>query len=195
MNKQLLIGCGILRKEITWLINKNRWPLDTVFLDSSLHIDFEKLDKGLTSKLKKHSNRDVIVFYGECHPLMDNIIEDFNVMRSKGQNCVDMLLGNEVFTRELSNGAYFLLEDWALRWDSICSKTFGENHEVTRQIFQDDRKYMLGLKTPCSGNFTTEAEIAAQQIGLPFRWMEVGLDNLEATLFLLLEQKGSKKNG
>ena len=35
-NRLLLLGCGILRKETRLLIEKNRWPMDTMFLDSAL---------------------------------------------------------------------------------------------------------------------------------------------------------------
>lgn len=195
MSKQTLLGCGILKKEINWLIKKNNWLLDTVFLDSALHIDFEKLSKSLSTKLAQHSKEDVKIFYGACHPLMDDMLEKANVIRTKGQNCVDILLGNDLFTTELTNGAYFLLEDWALRWNYISIKTFGKYNEITRQIFQSDRKYMLGIITPCSGDFTKEAEMAAKAVGLPLRWKEIGLDDLEEALFNLLDHKGSKIYG
>lgn len=195
MNKQTLIGCGILKKEINWLIEKNNWPLKTVFLDSALHIDFEKMYKGLSTKLAQHSMDDIKIFYGACHPLMDDILENANVFRTKGQNCVDILLGNDLFTKELTNGAYFLLEDWAMRWNYISTKTFGNDNEITREIFQSDRKYMLGIITPCSDDFTKEAEMAAKDVGLPLKWTEVSLDNLEEALYSLLNQKDSKIYG
>lgn len=194
-NKHILVGCGILKKEINWLIKKNNWLLDTVFLDSSLHINFEKLQKNLSLALKKQSDKNTFVFYGECHPLIDNILRDANTFRTAGQNCVDILLGNEVFTRELSNGAFFLLEDWANRWNYISKKTFGDNKEIVQQIFREDRKYILALRTPCSGYFSKEAEIMARYVDLPLRWLDVGLENLESVLFLSLQEKGDKSNG
>jgi hypothetical protein len=188
-DKQLLIGCGILKKEINWLIATNNWQLNTFFIDSSLHIDFEKLHKSLTREIKKHSGHDCIVFYGACHPLMNTILDKACLTRTNGQNCVEMLLGHDLFTEELTKGAYFLLEDWALRWDLIISKTFGNNLEITKQIFQEDRKYLLALNTPCSGDFTKEAELAAQKIGLPLKWMDVGLVNLKLVLLSAINQK------
>ena len=181
-NKHILVGCGILKKEINWLIKKNNWRLDTFFLDSTLHINFEKLQKNLSSALKKHSDKNTFVFYGECHPLIENILRDANTFRTAGQNCVDILLGNKVFTKELSDGAFFLLEDWATRWDYICKKTFGDNKEIVRQIFREDRKYILALRTPCSGDFSKEAGIMAWHVDLPLRWMNVELDSLESVL-------------
>lgn len=181
-NRLLLVGCGILKNEIRHLIEANHWPLDTYFLDSALHIDFEALSQSLKSALAAHAGRNTIVFYGCCHPLMEKMLEDAGTIRTVGQNCVDMLLGNEMFTEELSKGAFFLLEDWARRWELISEKTFGKNREVMREIFRGDRKYMLALETPCSGDFRAEAEAAAAAAGLPLRWMNVSLDHLKTVI-------------
>ena len=181
-NRFLLIGCGILKKEVMCLIGKNSWPLDTVFFNSALHTDFEELSKNLTSCLAEYSHRTIIVFYGACHPCMENIIGDARTFRTAGQNCIEMLLGSKVFTEELSKGAFFLLEDWARNWDSVMNKTFGGNSEGMKEIFQGDRKYLLCLKTPCSGDFSHEADEIGRKTGLPLVWRDVSLDNLESVL-------------
>lgn len=171
------------------MIEANGWPIDTIFFDSALHIDFGQLSKCLTSSLRKFRERDVIVFYGCCHPLMEMILGEEKTFRTPGQNCVDMLLGNAVFTDELSKGAFFLLEDWAQRWERILIKTFGENPKVIREIFQGDRAYLLGIRTPCSDDFGTEAEAAARLVGLPLYWMDVSLDHLESVLQVTISRK------
>lgn len=178
----LLLGCGILQKEIRFLIEKNGWPLDTHFLDSALHIDFGKLSLALTSALKRHAERETIVFYGACHPLMEKILVSANTFRTEGQNCVEMLLGTDLFTKELEQGAFFLLDEWARRWERIVTATFGTNKEVIREIYQGDRSYLLCLSTPCSGDYKAEAEEAGRLVGLPQRWLDVSLDHLESVL-------------
>ena len=181
-NKLVLISFGILKKEIAFLIRKNNWPVEPYFLNSSLHIDFEKLSGSLYAALSKYKNRETIVFYGACHPLMERILENSKTIRSKGQNCAEMLLGKTIFNRELAGGAYFLLEDWALRWDEIIRKTFGNTPEIIKDIFKGDRSVILALRTPWSGNFEAQALHAGQTVGLPVKWMDVSLDNLESVL-------------
>ncbi len=188
-SRLLLIGCGILSKEIRWLIDKNRWPVDVDFLESSLHIDFRKLGSCLTCALDEHRGRELFVFYGCCHPLMDSMLQEAHTFRTEGQNCVDMLLGHEVFSRELENGAFFLLEDWARSWDAVITKTFGTNEALIKDIFRGDRKYLLCLRTPCSGDFSREAEGAGIKVGLPVRWMDVSLDHLESVLHDAITRK------
>jgi len=150
----------------------------------------DKLSAGLTGALEKHRGRDIIVFYGCCHPLMEQMLAEAGAIRTEGQNCVDMLLGHARFSEELEHGAFFLLEEWARRWRYIITKAFGTtNVEVIREIFQADRKYLLCVRTPCSRDFTAEAERAGELVGLPIRWTDTTLDNLEAVLQRAIVQR------
>jgi Protein of unknown function (DUF1638) len=180
--KRVFIGCGILRKEIRLLAAKNGWSADYRFLDSSMHYDFERLEKGLAGQFLKNAGRPIVVCYGACHPLIDTMVRDAGAVRTASQNCVEMLLGPEEFTSELEQGAFFLIEDWAGRFKEITMETFGNNEGVAREIFRGDRKYLLGLRTRCSGDFSREAEAASEFIGLPLRWRDVTLDVLETVL-------------
>ncbi|NWF35402.1 DUF1638 domain-containing protein [Mariprofundus sp. KV] len=185
----LLIGCGILQKEIRYLIEKNSWQMDTSFMRSALHNNIGKLEKGLTGSLAKRADRETIVFYGCCHPDMDRIIEKGNSLRTPGQNCVDILLGRELFDLELERGAFFLLEEWAQRWSPITEMVFGKNPEVIRSVFQEAHKYILAIRTPCSDDFSEEAQEVASIVGLPLQWMDVGLEHLESTLDQTMQKK------
>ena len=189
----LLLGCGILQKEVKFLIEKNGWPLDTDFLDSSLHVNFEKLAHELQTGILRNKERDIIVFYGCCHPRMEKILETARTFRTEGQNCVEMLLGREKFMEELTNGAFFLLEDWALRWDEAIGNSFGDNPDVAREIFQLSSKSLLCLRTPCSGNFEKAADEVGDKVGLPVRWLDVGLGHLEEVLRQAVERKFRKQ--
>jgi hypothetical protein len=187
--KPILIGCGILKVEVEFLIAKNHWSIDTHFLDSSLHINFKALQTQLCCALDCHQHRNRMVFYGACHPLMEQILDNYQTIRTEGQNCVEMLLGRERFMDELAQGAFFLLEDWALHWDSVILATFGNYPKVIKEIFQQEHKYILCLNTPCSHDFSAEAKAAAEMVGLPVKSLDVSLDFLELTLEKLLTQK------
>ena len=194
LSETILIGCGIFRKEINQLIKKNNWLLNTEFLDSALHINVDILKRNLCSELEKHTHQTKFVFYGECHPLMNDILLNAKTFRTEGQNCVEILLGSSLFINELSLGAFFLFEDWANRWETIFKKVFGDNRDIVMQIFHEDRKYILAVKTPYSGNFTKEAEEIAQYVNLPLRWLDVTLDNLERVLLSSINLIGAKSN-
>lgn len=186
----LLIGCGILSREVCWLIRKNDWPVDTTFLESSLHVDPRRLGARLTAALHRHARRQIIVCYGTCHPLMDDILTEAGALRTEGQNCAEMLLGHQVFTQELEQGAFFLLESWARNWPKIIAATFRTaNPDIVREIFHLDRKYLLALRTPVSPDFSEQAREAGRQVDLPVRWRDVNLDHLETVLATAIEQR------
>jgi hypothetical protein len=181
--KLLLLGCGVLKKEILMLIKKNGWPLETSFLDSSLHCEFDKLAHFLNSAFAAHQHRNVIVFYGCCHPLMEEMLEEAKTFRTEGQNCVDMLLGHELFMAELAKGAFFLLEEWARTWEEVITRSFGtRNLRIIREMFHGDREYLLCIRTPCSADFSAEAEAAGKMVDMPLRWMDSTLEHLESVM-------------
>lgn len=185
--RTLLIGCGVLRRELELLIGQNAWDLDTWFIDSSLHVDLEVLSRELEAALALPPRRKVVC-YGVCHPRIDQMIARVGAVRTPGQNCVELLLGPERFTAELACGAFFLLEEWALRWDEIIERTFGDHPAVIRDIFREDRTALVGVRTPCSGDFREAAEAAGHKVGLPVRWLDAGLEHLEGVLAATLDR-------
>lgn len=181
--RPLLLGCGIFAKEIALLIEKNHWPLATHFLPPSLHIDLPQLATQLDHALSTHAQPHTLVFYGDaCHPRIDALIAPHRACRVAGQNCVAMLLGAARYQQELVQGAFFLLEDWALHWDEAIDQTFGGHRAVAREIFQSAHRYILALRTPCSGDYRAAAEYAAASVDLPLYWEDVALTELEHTL-------------
>ncbi|MFA7240486.1 MAG: DUF1638 domain-containing protein [Sulfuricellaceae bacterium] len=189
----VMVGCGILRKEVAYLIGKNGWNLETRFLVSSLHNYFDKLYAQLDAALDSddEKGRETIVFYGSCHPRMDDLLNKHRTLRTHGQNCIVMLLGYERFMEELGQGAYFLLEDWALTWEPMITECFGKNIAVVREIFHSSHRKMIAIRTPCSTDFTAAAEVAARFVDLPLEWMDVTLDHLEAVLADALARKAA----
>ncbi len=183
-----LVGCGILHKEIRHLCACNDWPLETTFLDPGLDTNMTRLGRQLTDTLARQHDRSPIVFYGCCHPLIDRMVADAGTFRTEGRNCIEMLLGRERFDRELADGAYFLLEDWARRWDRVMAEMFGPHQEIAAEIFAGDRTHILAVRTPCSSDFTAAAEHAAASVALPLRWTDAGLDHLERVLAKALDR-------
>jgi len=179
-----LVGCGILHKEIDYLIGKNGWQVQTHWLASKLHNYFNRLWSELDGALKEEetAGHRTVVFYGACHPRIDDLLAGHRTRRTQGQNCIVILLGYELFMAELEKGAYFLLEDWANSWQPMITECFGDNLEIVREIFHGGHKKMIAIRTPCSEDFTAAAEAAARFVDLPLEWMDVTLDHLEGVL-------------
>jgi hypothetical protein len=180
----VMVGCGILHKEVAYLIQKNGWKVETHFLDSTLHNYLNKLSDQLNAALDEDvaAGKEPVVFYGCCHPKMEDILEKHRTVRTQGQNCIVMLLGYDKFMEDLEQGAYFLLEDWALTWEPMITQAFGGNLSVVREIFHSSHRYIVAVRTPCSGDFTAAAEAAAAFVDLPLRWQDADLAHLESVL-------------
>lgn len=185
----VIIGCGILAKEIRWLINKNGWRLDNDFLPPSLHADPEALAANLTVGLSRHQGRPAFVFYGGCHPAMNDMLREARTFRIVGPSCVEMLLGRDVYQSKLRDGALFLLEDWAMRWDTLGVKAFAPGQTRAGADLAGDRRFLLGVRTPCSADFREAAENVKQCTGLPLRWMDAELNHLEMVLKSALKRR------
>lgn len=187
----VMVGCGILRKEVDYLIAKHGWQVETQYLDSALHNYLGRLHEQLNAALSADQNagRETVVFYGCCHPQMDGILDQHHTLRTQGQNCIVMLLGYEKFMAELAKGAYFLLEDWALTWQPMITEAFGNKLSVVREIFHSSHKFIIAIRTPCSGDFQAAAESAAAFVDLPLVWLDADLGHLEAVLAEAIARK------
>lgn len=188
-----LVGCGILRKEIHFLLQSFPAEFKQVYYDSALHCDLTQLSKVLHATLAKHPPTQTLIFYGSCHPLLDQWLDQKSMHRIPGQNCVAMLLGYDRFMHKLGQGSFFLLEDWAKRWQDIVFKTMGTHKKnIIQRFYREHHTHLLALRTPCSGNYEIEAEEAAELVGLPLEWMDVDLDHFRDLLWqnlqILLDQ-------
>ncbi len=189
------IGCGILNKEIEYILKKNKLSVNIRFLNSSLHNNFDKLYMGLETELKNCEVKKSVVFYGCCHPLIDKLLVGYSAKRTVGQNCISMLIGEDYFESEEKKGAYFLVEDWANNWEMLLYEEFGKNIEIIREIFRESRKYILAINTPFSSNYAFRAEKFSEAVELPLVWIDTNLEHLENCLLDAFKNVMEQNNG
>lgn len=122
-----------------------------------------------------------MLIYGACHPLLNKILTKYRAIRTPSQNCISMLLGNQRFETLLKEGAFFLLEDWAKRWDIISQCVFRSN-EIAKDILHLSHSHFMAIRTPFSSDFSKEALHVSNSIGLPLYWLETDLKHLESII-------------
>lgn len=187
-----LIACGILKNEIKLLAAKQQWNSILRFLDSSLHVDFDKLYSALEGSLRKELRKPVVVVYGTCHPHMDTLLQRYGANWFCRQNCIEMLLGQREFSSHLEAGAFFLLEDWARQWERVTTMALGQNEKEIQHLFRSEHKYLLCIRTPCSGDFTGQAAEISRKTSLPMRWLDISLEEFESYLLTLFQTVGKQ---
>lgn len=127
----MFISCGIFREEIEYLIKENKLDRNLIFLDASLHVNFDKLKKKLTEALEENSGKRqrLKVLYGNCHPEMQQIMKSYSAKRIGAANCLEAMIGAEEMKRLDSEAkAFYLSAGWVNNWEEMFAlgeKDFG----------------------------------------------------------------------
>jgi len=184
--KPYLICCGILKKEI-----ENQLPVEPVFLEAGLHVDYDELEEHLTQAIEecsKDSSRGIIVVYGDlCHPRMKEIIgKHDNVVKVDALNCIDCLLGGHGKLRDIDPNLehFYLSPGWMpsqLKVNPRFNPIFYSwSPEDIKKQFSKLKGIMLFDSLEDLDEFKDEIEEFSNYIGLPILGKKLaGLDRLK----------------
>jgi len=189
--KPYLICCGILKKEVEKLIEDNQLPVEPVFLEAGLHVDYDELEEHLTQAIEecsKDSSRGIIVVYGDlCHPRMKEIISKYdNVVKADALNCIDCLLGGHGKLSEIDPNLehFYLSPGWMpsqLKVNPRFNPIFyGWSPEEIKKQFSKLKGILLFDSLEDLDEFKDEIEEFSNYIGLPIVGKKLsGLDRLK----------------
>jgi len=132
------ITCSIFENVIPKLASVVE-DCDVQILDSMLHIRVDELEEELNARIDRalDEGRRVLLLYGDCHPNMSKMTSRPGVDRVPGVNCIEMLMGRKAYSRQLAEGAFFLLPGWVDRWQEIFENELGLKHEAARGILTE----------------------------------------------------------
>jgi hypothetical protein len=194
--RHIVIACGVLKKELLAWSERERYQLEFLFLPSSVDLDFNRLQTKLVKSLRtavasrRHGHR--FVLYGQCHPMMGELVgQEGGILLPLG-NCFELLLGRERYQEHLANGAYFLLPQWAGQWNQIFTTKLGFNLDAARLFFPEMHNHALYLDTGFSYNPAFNARQFTDFTGLPVKFQKIDCSamyaRLNAVFFELLDQ-------
>jgi hypothetical protein len=185
-----LIACAIFASEFRRLPESLRDRFEVRFLDSMLHMVPEELDRRLARELPE-DGRPAALLYGDCSPHMREYSGTLDRARTGGCNCIEILLGSERYRHLLRDGAFFLMPEWAVRWEEVFQKHLGlGDPALARDFMKDNAREIVYLDT--GGGPPPEGLLAdiSGHLGLPVRVERTGLDRLEAALRTALDGTG-----
>ena len=134
----------------------------------------ERLDKVIKNELE--SGKKIILIYGECSPYMDQYNKNKNIMRLGGINCVNIFLEDLIYKALRKEGAFFLIHEWALRWQEIFQNELGLNAENAKSFMGEMHTKLIYLDTGSAAvPVDTLNEISAY-CGLSYEIMKVTLE-------------------
>jgi hypothetical protein len=177
--------CAVFEAEVESL-RPRHWPdLIIRYQSSMLHMKPEKLairlDKLVKEELQNGNNK-VLLVYGDCCMGMAALTAQPGVVRTRGNNCCDLLLGSVEYRRLAHTGAFFFFPEWTRRWHHIFSVELGLNQINAVGLMGDMHKKLIYLDTGVVPVPVTELQECANYCGLPWESMQVSLEPLRAAI-------------
>ena len=186
-----IIACEVFRAALNYLKLEDRYPgLRITYLPSRLHLKPLELKEHLLREVKKARRRDdrIICIYGDCFPEIGDFCKQHGIMKVRGVNCYEMLLGSERFKQLLDEvtGTYFIEEGLITNFEDYCMRPLElQDEEIRRQCFQHYER-LLYIRQPSDPDLLSKASELAQFLGLSLEVDDVDYSYLEEELLKLL---------
>ncbi|MBT3201364.1 MAG: DUF1638 domain-containing protein, partial [Phycisphaerales bacterium] len=173
----ICVACGVFEFEIRMLQERGELPYPVRFLDSMLHMAPESLAEKLDVVINEELNADrrVILVFGECHASMPEMASRPGVVRAEGINCCEILLGSRRYRKLRSQGAFFLMNDWALRWRDVFARELGLSQDTATDLMREMHTKLIHLDTGAAPVPKTELNAMSDYCGLQWEAIKVSL--------------------
>jgi hypothetical protein len=189
-NSVVAICCAVFQAEVE-VLRREYWPdLDIRYQSSMLHMRPGKLAVRLEALIDEELRRGnrILLIYGDCCMRMTELTERPGVVRTRGNNCCDLLLGSADYRRLSHDGAFFLFPEWTRRWRHIFSVELGLNQSNAAGLMNDMHRKLLYLDTGVIEIPKDDLEECSRYCELPWESLKVSLEPLRAAIQAALEQ-------
>ena len=184
-----IYACSILEEELRHLYGDEVKRGVVHFIDSRLHMRPEELRKTIRKELETGAEATgKVLVYGDCHAYMEDDT-DGNTVRTKGLNCIELVLGKRMYQILRREGAFFLLPEWTHRWRTIFQTELGlTSAEMTRAFMGDMHRKLVFLDTGVVPVPTDVLQQIKAYVDLPLEIRSVELSHLKKVVDMALEE-------
>jgi hypothetical protein len=180
----VMICCSVLQAEVKALWEKH-WMNHLLYFETSmLHIKPGRLATLLDSLVEKElgMGHRVVLVYGDCCTQMAVLEARPEVVRTRANNCCELLLGKDEYLRLSHEGAFFLFPEWTRRWKEIFTFELGLNRDNATSLMQDMHSKMIYLDTGLVPVPENDLQACAQYCGLTYEVRPTSLEHLRAAI-------------
>jgi hypothetical protein len=149
------------------------------------------LDEKLQKDKEKYSKNYGIIqlMYGDCSINMDKIANGKSVVRPKGINCIEILLGTKKYKELRNEGAFFLLPEWTKRWKEVFQFELKLEADVAKEFMQDFHTKLIYVDT-CSMEIPNfELNEIKEYTGLDVEILKLNKKDLQQRLKTIIERR------
>lgn len=174
------IACSVLKPELTALAEWGLIDFPVRYIDSAYHMRPEALHDHLQEVIQqeRQSGYRILVIYGDCSAHMGAVTSGDDIVRVTGVNCGELLLGKQRYKTLVKDGAFFLLPEWAERWDELLMRFPGMDTELTRHMMRDSNSSLVYVDTGVRPIPHTALHDCSTFFDLPYSVEKVTLDHL-----------------
>lgn len=186
----LVIACGALAHEITWLQKVNGWGhMDLQCLDAELHNKPKLIAGKLRAKIEQNRHRysHIFVGYADCGSGgdIDRVIEQEGLERLPGAHCYSFYAGEQRFNQlaEQELGSFYLTDFLVEHFGRLMVRGLKLDRypELREQYFANYRRVVY-LSQREDARLVAKARQAAEFLDLAFVHEHVGYGDLESGL-------------
>ena len=107
---------------------------------------------------------------------MCDYADEPGITRTKGVNCCQIMLETKEYERLHSDGVFFLLPEWALRWEEIIKEYIGLPKDQAQEFMREMHSGFIYVDTGIVPVPVHELDALAEFFGLAVTIKRVGLE-------------------
>ena len=183
----LIIACGALAKELTWVIKANQWEsfVEVTCLPAKLHNRPENIPERMRKKISKNRNNfdQIIALYGDCGTggKLDQVLDEENVVRIPGAHCYEFYTGHSEFSNIAQEelGTFYLTDYLVRFFDKLILDGLGiKKYPQLLPVYFGNYKRLVYLAQSPDKSLRKKAERAASKLGLAFEYKLTGFHGI-----------------
>jgi hypothetical protein len=191
--KRVLIGCGVLRKEIEEMLKDS--DIECRWLQDKLHNEPDKLHREIQKAIDEEMDADLIYLsYGLCGKALVGVqAKACPVVMPRVDDCIAMLLYDRNDLGNLRRSSYFVSQGWLWGEDGIgyehdrMKEKYGEKRalKIAKAMFKN-YKYLLFIRTGVeTEDDRQKCIVMAEKLGL-------GVNETQGNICILEEMVAEK---
>ena len=184
------IACSVFRPELEALKASGLLSIPVYYLNSELHMRPERLYyymNKLVGNLRKRGRRIVLV-YGDCHGYMPELCALDCVVRTRGINRCELLMGRENYKTHRKSKSFYLLPEWTLRRRELLGQLEDMTSELTVDFMREAHNRLTYLDSGVMPLPRDEIEACARYFDLPFEVLDITTDFLQKAIKEAMDQ-------
>lgn len=188
--KRVLIGCGVLRKEIEVFLKDS--DIECRWLQDKLHNEPDKLHLEIQKAIDEAADADIIYLsYGLCGKSLVGVqARQCPILMPRVEDCIEIILNGRQDIDELRRTSYFVSQGWLWGEDGIgyehdrMKEKYGEKKamRIAKVMFKN-YKYLLFIRTGVETDADKQkCEAMAEKLGLGVHETQGNIHLLEAMI-------------